>query len=155
MPGGRPSKYDTHIKPYLREIRQLRAIGTEYSKIAKMLHIGESTLYKHKADIEEFVESIKKGDEQLIDEMEATLYDLARGNVVRKKVKINYNTQGEILNKEETTEQLAPNLGALIFSLTNLAPDKWKNKQEVNLESNDNIAPSFADIVKGQYESGN
>jgi hypothetical protein len=148
MAGGRPSKYDTHIKPYLREIRQLRAIGTEYSKIAQMLHIGETTLYKHKGEIEEFAESIKKGDNQLVDEMEATLYDLAKGKVVRKKSKINYNADGKILNREETTEELAPNLGALIFSLTNLAPDKWKNKQSVTTMPYDEIEEDMEDYEK-------
>ena len=148
MAGGRPSKYDTHIKPYLREIRQLRAIGTEYSKIAQMLHIGETTLYKHKAEIEEFAESIKKGDNQLVDEMEATLYDLAKGKVVRNKTKINYSADGKILNREETTEELAPNLGALIFSLTNLAPDKWKNKQSVTTMPYDEIEEDMEDYEK-------
>lgn len=152
MAGGRPSAYDNKIQPYLREIGILRSKGIVYGQIAKMLNIAESTLYKHKADIEEFTEALKKGNAELIDELEATLYDLAKGKVTRKKTKIEYYPDGNIRSKEETEEQLAPNVAALIFSLTNLAPDKWNNKQEVNLDINDDIAPSFNVVLREQHE---
>jgi hypothetical protein len=132
MAGGRPNKYDTHIKPYLRQLAILRSHGEEYDAIAKMFHIAPSTLYKHKAEVEEFSESLKKGDQLLIGELEATLYDLAKGNVVRSKTKIEYTPDGLIKSKEVTTENLAPNVAALIFSLTNLAPEKWRNKSDVS-----------------------
>lgn len=153
MAGGRPNAYDNKIQPYLREIGILRSQGVLYSQIAKMLHITESTLYKHKAYIEEFTESTKNGENQLIDELEATLYDLAKGNVVRKKTKIEYYPDGKVRSKEETEEQLAPNVAALIFSLTNLAPDKWNNKQEVNLAVNDDKSPTITEAVREQYEA--
>lgn len=155
MAAGRPSKYDTQLKPYIRYIGHLRKEGMLYKDIAKMLNIAESTLYKHKSEIEEFTEAIKKGNDQLIDELEATLYDLAKGRVVRKKKKIEYFPDGRIKSREETEEQMAPNVAALIFSLTNLKPDKWSNKQEVNLEVNDDVAPSLKETLKEAYESSN
>lgn len=132
MAGGRPNKYDTHIKPYLKQMAILRSHGEEYSSLARMFNIAESTLYKHKSEIEEFSETLKKGDQILIDELEATLYDLAKGRVERKKTKIEYHPDGTIKSREETTEMLAPNVAALIFSLTNLAPEKWRNKSDVS-----------------------
>lgn len=153
MAGGRPNKYDSQIKPYIKQLGILRSNGMQYSDMAKFMNIAESTLYKHKAAIEEFTEAIKKGTDILVDELEATLYDLAKGNVIRKKTKISYDSEGKPTYKEETTEQLAPNVAALIFSLTNLAPDRWSNNQNVNLESNDEIAPSFSKVVRGKYEA--
>jgi len=152
MAGGRPSVYDTKIKPHLKSISILRANGTTFEELAVLLGVSNKTIYNYKNDIEEFLQSIKKGTDLLIDELEATLYDLAKGKVVRKKTKIEYYPDSSIRSKEETEEQLAPNVAALIFSLTNLAPDKWNNKQDVNLEVNDGIAPNFNDALREQHE---
>lgn len=152
MAGGRPSAYDNKIQPYLREIGILRSKGIVYGQIAKMLNIAESTLYKHKADIEEFTEALKKGNAELVEKLEATLYDLAIGNVKVTKTKTYYDKEGNVKSKEVQEETLSPNLGALIFNLTNLAPEKWSNKQEVNLDINDDIAPSFNVVLREQHE---
>lgn len=155
MAGGRPSVYDTKIKPNLREIKILRANGTSIEDIARIFNVSRKTIYNHINEVDEFLHTIKKGSDILVEELEATLYDLAKGKVVRKKTKINYDSSGNPLNKEETEEQLAPNVAALIFSLTNLAPDRWTNKQEVNLERNDDIQTSLKDeLRKYKDESG-
>lgn len=136
-PNGRPSVYDQRIQPFLREITALRVAGVNYDVIAKMLKIGESTLYKHKAYIEEFLEATKKADGGLVEKLEASLYDMALGRVKVTKTKTYYNGDGSVRAKEEAVETLAPNPIALIFSLTNLAPDKWRKNQDTTPIPND------------------
>ena len=126
---GRPNVYDKRIQPFLREITTLRLAGTDYETIAKLLKIATSSLYKHKAYIEELLEATKKGNNGLIEKIEASLYDMALGRVKVTKTKTLYDSEGNVRSREETVETLAPNPVAVIFSLTNLAPEKWKNKQ--------------------------
>lgn len=154
MGAGRPNKYVTNIEPYIHEIRVLRENNVEYSKIAKMLNIAESTLYKHKAQIEEFAEYIKKGDETVIANYEKSLHSLANGTYVAVREKIVYEADKKTVRSYEVTKEYGkPELGAVIFGLTNMAPEKWSNTQTINLESNDDISPSFKEVVKKQYET--
>ncbi len=133
MAKGRPNVYETKVKPHKQAIVAMRAGGISYEEIAKLLNIAQSTLYKHKAEIEDLSEAIKNGNTILIDELEATMYDLAKGRVKVTKHKYKYDDKDTAYLIETTVEQLPPNLGALIFSLTNLAPDRWKNKQEISM----------------------
>ena len=154
MAGGRPNKYDTNIQPYLREIQILRSNGVEYETIANMLNIAQSTLYKHKAQIEEFMESIKKSDEGLILELEKSLYSLAKGTYLQVREKIVYEGNTDVIKSREVTKEYGkPELGANIFALINLASDKWKNKREETVVYDDeNITPSFEAVVQKNHE---
>jgi hypothetical protein len=137
MAGGRPNKYITNIEPYLSEISILRSGGIEYEKIAKMIGIAPSTLYKHKLEIEEFSEATKKGTNILVEQLEATLYDLALGRVVKKKTKIIYDAEGKIRGSEVNEETMTPDNVSLFFALTNLAPDRWKHRQQVEEDTDE------------------
>ena len=57
---GRPSAYDTRIKPFLHQIHKLREAGFNHDEIWPMLNIASSTYYKHMKEIEQFTELIKK-----------------------------------------------------------------------------------------------
>lgn len=153
MAGGRPNKYDNQLKPYIEYIGILRREGMLYKDIAQMLNIAESTLYKHKAEIEEFSEIIKSSDDYIVEKTEATLYKAAWGEVKTTKEKVVYDSEGNIKSKEVTTDVLAPNVASMIFILTNKAPDKWSNTQTVTLDTNDNIAPSFSEVLKEAHET--
>lgn len=136
---GRPNKYITNIEPYLNEISILRSTGVEYDKIARMLNIAPSTLYKHKVEIEAFSESTKKGTDVLVDKLEATLYDLALGRIIKTKTKKAYDADGNFRIVEEVEETLAPDNVSLFFALTNLAPDRWKHRQQETIVPEDAI----------------
>ena len=150
MAGGRPNVYDTKLKPYLQQIRVLRQAGTEYKVIAKMLNIAESSLYKHKAEIEEFTETIKNGEDELIVSLEKSLYNLALGTYKQVKTKTVYDADKTTVRSYEVSEEYGkPELGSIIFALTNRAPDTWKNKREENISfDNEDVIPAFADVIK-------
>lgn len=47
--------------------------------------------------------------------------------------------------------RVEPNVGAGIFLLTNLAPDRWKNKQ--NTEHSGEVSTGLTVVVKNQEET--
>lgn len=140
---GRPSAYETRIKPFLNSIAILRREGKTHDEIAKMLNIAQSTYFKHKAEIETFTESLNKSDDGLVEKMEATLYDLANGRVKVTKIEYKY-VDGEEIPVKKTVDQLPPNPASLFFGLSNLRPNKWKHRQELENRV------SEEDIVKVQ-----
>jgi hypothetical protein len=153
MAGGRPSVYETKIKPKLHIINILRASGTEYTEIAQLLGVSIRTIHQHKADIEEFSHSIKNGNDKLILSLEKNLYSLAQGTYKQVRTKTVYDSQGGVRTKEVTEEYGKPELGALIFALTNIASDTWKNKREETISfDEEDITPTFADVVKRKHE---
>lgn len=128
---GRPNVYESKVKPKLKIIAILKANGVSMEEISSMIGVTRATLYNHMDEIDTLFDTIKSGNDVYVDKLEAKLSDLAMGNVKTTKTKIVYD--GNVIRSKEVTEDtLAPNLGAIIFSLTNLAPDRWKNKQELN-----------------------
>lgn len=149
--GGRPSVYSTKIKPNLKLIALLRNHGIYHDDIAKMLNIAPSTYYKHKKEIEEFSESSKKSDESLVEKIEASMYDLALGKAKSTKIEYRYNEIGEEIAVKKTVEHLPADKVAQFFVLTNLAPNRWKHKQENTItDENDDIVDSFWEALKNE-----
>jgi hypothetical protein len=127
--GGRPSAYETRIKPNLKLIHTLRENGHSHEEIIEMLNIAKSTYYKHKREIEEFSHSLKNGDVELLEKLEHSLYDRALGKVKKVVISTTVDHRGNE-TKTERIEDVPPSDVALFFALTNLKGDKWKHKQE-------------------------
>lgn len=147
---GRPSVYEKRIKPHLEKINTLRENGFNHEDIAQMLGIARSTYFKHKAEIEEFSDSLKNSDGKLISQLEDSLYKRALGKAVKKTrtVETYGNGKKKIIEREE--DVIASDV-AIFFALTNLAPDKWKHKQDIQLSTEDEL-PTFADVMKEAYK---
>ena len=96
--------YETHVEPYLALVKSMRIDGYREEDIAKALEIGTSTWYKYKNEHIELTEALKISKQILIAELEQTLFQKARSG----------------------------NTTALIFSLKNLAPNKWADKVNVS-----------------------
>lgn len=93
---------------------------------------------------------MEQGTNGLIIECQNSLYKRALGKCVvrKKKTKYFFDPQGNrIKDSEEIIEEtLPPDTGALVFSLTNLAPDKWRNRQ--NELSNVDIKQTLTDSLE-------
>jgi len=96
--------YETHVEPYLALVKSMRIDGYREEDIAKALDIGSSTWYKYKNEHIELTEALKISKQILIAELEQTLFQKAREG----------------------------NTTALIFSLKNLAANKWADKVNVS-----------------------
>lgn len=101
----------------------------------------------------EFSEAIKKAKEDFkikeTAELEITLIKRAKGyDVQETESEYEADKTGKPRQKKQKikTRHIQPDTGALIFALTNLAPDKWKNKQysDTSITGKDG-APLFDD----------
>ena len=65
----------------------------------------------------------------LIEELENTMYQTAMGKIKIRETKryIQQNGDKEQVRVEETVKELPPNPTLLIFTLKNMAPQKWRD----------------------------
>lgn len=95
---GRKSKYDTEIKPHLKEIEQAVKNGATVAEIAKAFNIAESTIYKYKAEIEEFSAAFARGRADIIIQI--------RGALLKKALGFNYEEEKRIGRKDAKGENV-------------------------------------------------
>lgn len=148
---GRKSKYFSHIEPNLKKIKKLRQEGYYIEQIPGVFGVGLSTFYDYISKHPELGEALKEGKEDLIEELEDTMFRLALGktkvNKSKKTFVRNARTGKMELDKEETSEDhLAPNATMLIFSLKNLAPDKWRDRREMDFNSDSSIEQAMTNF---------
>lgn len=103
MAGGRPDKYESHVKPKLHIITAWARNGLTDKQIAENLNVAYSSFMKYKKDFPELSESLRVSKE---------VADLAVENALYKKALEGDNT-------------------AMIFWLKNRRPMVWRDKQEI------------------------
>ncbi len=108
-------------------------------KIAcKKAGIGDSTFHEWIHKKKGFSDKIQKAKDEFQDtitgKLEATLWKRAMGYEVTEtdtEYVSDANGNPKIKSQKTKTKHIQPDTGALIFALTNVAPDKWVNKQKV------------------------
>lgn len=146
---GRKSKYETHVMPNLERIPKWRRDGMTEEWVAKKCGVAYSTLKEYINKYSALSVAIKKGRENLVEELEDSLYKRAMGfsfEEIKEEYESNFLTK-----KTKTIKFVAPDTGALIFALKNLRGDKWKNHDSITItDENDDIVPTFEDALKGR-----
>jgi len=134
-PGGRPSKYDAVFHPLL--VESLARNGLINPQIAERMGIATSTLSKWMNDYTEFSDALKRGREEPDDRVETSLLKRATGyryQEVTKEVKgKGEDTEPELSVTKVVTKEVAPDPTSMIFWLKNRRPDRWRDKQDINL----------------------
>lgn len=112
--------------------------GDSQKLACKKVGIGDSTFHDWIKAKPEFSESIKKAKEEfqatITGKLEATLWKRAMGyEVTETETEYVSDVDGnpKIKSQKLKVKHIQPDTGALIFALTNVAPDKWKNRQRV------------------------
>ena len=133
MTNGRKPKYQEYVEPRLQEIRQWRMSGKTEPDIAKMLGIAYSSFKEYKNKYTALSAVLKEAKQLLVEDLEISLFELAKGGIKTKTTKRIFIKRGEelVLDRVEETEQVSlPSIPALVFSLKNLAPEKFQDKRE-------------------------
>lgn len=132
------SKYNKKIVDEL--CRCLRE-GDSQKLACKKVGIGDSTFHDWINAKPEFSERIKKAKEEfqatIVGKLEATLWKRAMGyEVTENEVEYVNDKDGNprIKSQKKKVKHIQPDTGALIFALTNVAPEKWVNKQKVETQ---------------------
>lgn len=128
---GRPSKY----KPELDEqAEKLCRLGATDKEIAAFFGVRESTLNNWKLKHPSFVESLKRGKDEVDGLVEQSLFRRAMGYSHQSEKVFQY--QGAIV-RAKTVEHYPPDTTACIFWLKNRQPDSWRDRREENQGSDD------------------
>lgn len=125
------SKYYSHVRPELKRIPAWRRQGLTERQVAKKLHIAYSTLNKYKLEHSELAEALKRGKEELVEELETSIYKKAMGyeyEEVETTIEKRGNTS--FTRQKKYSRKAQPDTGALCFVLKNLAPDRWRDRPE-------------------------
>ena len=112
--------------------------GDSQKLACKKAGICDSTFHDWIKAKPEFAELIKKAKEEfratITGKLEATLWKRAMGyEVTETETEYVSDVDGKpkIKSQKSKVKHIQPDTGALIFALTNVAQDKWKNRQRV------------------------
>lgn len=137
MAGGRPSKYETNIKPYFEQIRKWLEQGATERQIAKQLGVAYSTYNDYKVKYSEFAELVKGNNRvDLVKELRGALVKKALGFEYKEKkeyIKEDPETGNKVKYLEITTKQALPDTTALFGALNIYDPEYVRDKKNHEL----------------------
>lgn len=136
---GRKNKYESNVKPYLKDIPTWYETMTE-GQIARKLGISVASFENYKIKYPELVECLQRGKEFLVDDLKDSLRKKAKGfsYTETKETYVEVETEdgrvkiGEI-KVEKTTKYAAPDTGAIHLLLKNL-DDNWRNDDKATMD---------------------
>lgn len=133
MSVGRPTKYQ---EAYVEQARKLCQLGATDQEIADFFEVEVRTIYRWKAEHDQFCQALKAGKEVADERVERSLFQKAIG-YEQEEVKIFMPAGAEGPVYAPYRAKLAPDTTAAIFWLKNRRPDLWRDKTEshnVNIE---------------------
>lgn len=121
---GRPSKYDSHVKPKLLLIEAWARDGLTHEQICANLGISIDSFWRYRDEYSELSDALKNGKEVIDVMVENALLKAAMGYEYEE-------TKETADGFERTTKYAQPNTTALIFWLKNRRPKEWRDKQDI------------------------
>lgn len=149
---GRKSKYDTEIKPHLKEIEQAVKNGATVSEIAKAFDIAESTIYKYKSEKAEFSAAFSRGRASIIIEIRGALLKKALGFEYEEEKRVGRkDVKGEnVVIVEKYKKYQPPSETAAAMLLRNYDKD-WVDKDTTTID----LKKQELELKKAMAESNN
>ena len=133
-------KYETHVKPRLKEIAEWYEFYTE-GQIAKKLGITQRTFTSYKKNHAELQEALISGRDALITDLKKTMKQKAKGFTYTETKRTIREIDGKRTVLIEEYERYAqPDTGAIHLLLKNL-DETWRNDDKATM-----------DIKRGQLE---
>ncbi len=136
---GRPNKYETHIKPYFKEIKEAFEKGVEEKEIAKSLGVSVAAWCDYKNKYIEFKELLKRDEDatkEILKRLDSALLKSAEGFEYQEKKQ--YITEDANGNKKKHTEVYTryspPNPTAIFGALNRFDKDYKKDKAYYELK---------------------
>lgn len=125
-------KYEYWLTPEgLLKLEGWARDGLTDEQIAENMGINKATLYRWKEKYCDICDTLKRGKEVVNFQVENALLKRALGYEY-EEVSEKYES-GTLTEKKVTKKQVVPDTTAQIFWLKNRRPDKWKDKQDVQV----------------------
>lgn len=148
----RKSKWETHVKPYIMSIEAWARSGLLDKDIASKLNVAYSTFRTYVKQHTELEEALQTSKEIANAAVESKLYQRACGYNYEE---VRTKEEGEKVTEVTTiTRHVVPDITAQKFWLMNREPDRWKEKQDVNLSGTVG-SPELAEMQKYMEELWN
>lgn len=144
------AKYETHIKPYLDVIAQMKRDGCTDEEIWTRFDISRNAFYEYKQKYDDFNECLKWSKEIALDTVKNSLFMKCNGyqRLVQRPMKVveEYINQGVKCKREkvitvDTYEEVPKDTNAIKFFLMNRDSKNWTEKKviDVSEEFKDNL----------------
>ena len=138
---GRPSKYETHIKPHLEQIKKWAEQGATERQIAKQLGVAYSSFCLYKTKYPELSELLKSKDmKPLVEELRSALVKKALGFEYKEKkeyIKEDPETGNKVKYLEITTKKALPDTTAIFGALNIYDPEYVRDRKNHELRKKD------------------
>ncbi|MBO5921772.1 MAG: hypothetical protein J6S92_00305 [Oscillospiraceae bacterium] len=131
---GRKGRYESHVQPYLSQIQEWCQDLDEKQIAVDRLGIAVSTFEKYKREHKELQEALKKGKQQLIADLKASLKKKAKGFTYEEtKTTIREEGNKRVQIVEKFKKYAPPDTGAIHLLLKNLDPE-WTNDDKTTVD---------------------
>lgn len=136
----RPSKWDTHVQPRLKEIHEWCTQGLTNDVISDKLGISEATWYEYMNEHPTLAELVKLGKSVMDSQVENSLLRAALGFEFEEvKTIIEEDKNGKKKTRVEKVKRYQPpNPTAMIFWLKNRKKDEWNDRRELIVDTKEN-----------------
>ena len=139
-PKSQESLYDRYIKGNEEVIKADCRNGADNKGICKRLGIAPTTLKRIRKEYPEVNDLLKEGKDEADFKVESSLYRRAIGYEVEEtttEVKVGEIGSAQATVIKKVKKHNAGDTTAQIFWLKNRKPDEWRDKQDVNVTSDD------------------
>lgn len=156
-PGGRPTKYRVE---YAEQAYKLALEGFTDKKIGEFFKVDERTINNWKDNHPEFFQSLKRGKDDFdTNIVEKSLAKRAAGykytEITRAISKEADPATGKVrmVTIKEVTKEVAPDPTSMIFWLKNRRPERWRDKQSIDLGFNAETLNAILSGLPEEYAS--
>ena len=127
MAAGRPSKF----KPeFIAQAEKLCKLGATDMEIADFFEVEVRTVYRWKAENEQFCQALKAGKDEADDRVERSLFARANGY---EHDEVDIRVVNQAIVQTQIRKYYPPDTTAAIFWLKNRKPKEWRETKAVEL----------------------
>lgn len=133
---GRNNKYETHIKPKLKEIEELLNNGASEKQVAESLGVSYASFNNYKNQYKELLDLCNKPRTKLVEDLRSALVKRAMGfTYEEKKQYIKEDDNGNKYKYTEIMTKYQPPDTTAIFGALNIYDDEYvKDKKNYELK---------------------
>lgn len=137
---GRKSQYPEKVEQRLDLVKKLRRDGLTEELIANRLGVSYRSFMEYKNKYPQLSQALKESSEDLLAELENTLFKEALGNrnrpdIIEELEELDYRTGKMRVIKRTTKYSNKSNITSLIFALKNLNSTDWKDRRDINVDT--------------------
>lgn len=122
---GRPSKYKDE---FVIQAEKLCKLGATDIEVADFFEVEVRTLYRWKAEHDDFCQALKAGKAEADARVERSLFARATGY---EHDEVDIRVVGGAIVQTPLRKHYPPDTTACIFWLKNRRPDEWRDRQEL------------------------